>query len=239
MENITDIWMGSNDLPFYGFIVRAIFVYLYIFLMVKVIGQRSMANIDPLDFIFGVIIGDVIGETVSSGDEELTGPVAGAAVIAFLHWLFSFASLKLPRFRRLVEDEPFIIIEKGQILDHVLTRTGMTIEQLLMELRQHDASDLNEIDYAVLEPNGNISVIKRSPFNAATAYDVGLSPQNRGYPKVIISDGKVVPENMEKIMTHAELEKGIMDHGYNAVEDIFLMTVNEVDEWYISPRLRV
>ncbi|QDI90123.1 DUF421 domain-containing protein [Salicibibacter halophilus] len=239
MENITNIWMGSQDLPFYSFIVRAILVYIYIFLMVKVIGQRSMANIDPLDFIFGVIIGDVVGETVSSGEEELTGPFAGAAMIAFLHWLLSYAGLKWPRFRRVIEDEPFIIIEKGRILDHMLKRTNITIEQLLMELRQHDTSDLNEIDYAVLEPNGNISVIKRSPFNAATAYDIGLTPQNRGYPKVVISDGKVVPENMEKIMTRAELEKGIIDHGYNAVEEIFLLTVNEADEWYVTPRLRV
>ncbi|QQK81926.1 DUF421 domain-containing protein [Salicibibacter cibi] len=236
---MTNIWTGAQDLPFYGFIIRAIFVYVYIFLMVKVIGQRSMANIDPLDFIFGVVIGDVIGETVASGDEALTGPFAGAAMIAFLHWLLSYASLKFPRFRRVIEDEPFIIIEKGQILDYMLKRSNITIEQLLMDLRQNDAPDLNEIDYAVLEPNGVISVIKRSPYKSVTPHDLGLSPQNTGYPKVIISDGRVITYNMEKIMTRKELEDGLIDHGYNAIEDVFLMTVNEADEWYVTPRLRV
>ncbi|WP_090400147.1 DUF421 domain-containing protein [Natribacillus halophilus] len=236
---MTDIWTGSEQLPFYGFIVRALFVYLYIFLMVKVIGQRSMANIDPLDFIFGVVIGDVVGETVSSGDEELTGPFAGAAMIAFLHWLLSFASLKLPRFRRVIEDEPFIIIENGQILNDMLKKTNMTIEQLLMELRQNDASNLNEIDYAILEPNGQVSVIKKSPFNAATGYDIGLNPQNEGYPHVIIADGKLISANMEKIMNRKQLENGLIDHGYNRIEDVFLMTVNDKGEWYLSPRLRV
>ncbi|QQK78305.1 DUF421 domain-containing protein [Salicibibacter cibarius] len=236
---MTDVWTGAQDLPFYGFIVRALFVYIYIFLMVKVIGQRSMANIDPLDFIFGVVIGDILGESISSGDEDLTGPFAGAAMIAFLHWLLSYAGLKFPRFRRVIEDEPFIIIEKGQILDHMLKKCSITMEQLLMELRLNDAADLKEIDYAVLEPNGQISVIKRSPFHAATAKDVGLSPQNKGYPKVIISDGRVITHNMKKIMTRQELENGLIDHGYNAVEDVFLMTVNEAGEWYVTPRLRV
>ncbi|MBB6449201.1 uncharacterized membrane protein YcaP (DUF421 family) [Geomicrobium halophilum] len=239
MQFITDIWTGAEQLPIYGFLVRALVVYVYIFIMVKIIGQRSMANIDPLDFIFGIVIGDILGETVSSGDTDIGGPFAGAAVIAFMHWFLTYVGLKLPLFRRVIENEPFIIIEKGQILDDMLKKCNVTIEQLLMELRQNDASNLNEIDYAVLEPNGQVSVIKKAPYNAATAQDIGLNPQNTGYPSVIIADGQLISKNMKKIMTRQELEKGLKAQGYTSIEDIFLLTVNNAGEWYLSPRLRV
>ncbi|KMK76575.1 DUF421 domain-containing protein [Alkalihalobacillus pseudalcaliphilus] len=231
-----EFWVGAEELPIYGFLIRGIIIYLYIFFFVKVLGQRSMSSIDPLDFIFGVVIGDILGAPLTDGDLSMTGPVCSAAVIASLHFALSLIALKTPRFRRVIEEEPIILIQHGKILNKQLKKTRVTIEQLMMDLRLKDASNLNEVDYAILELNGQISVIKKNAFQALTPQDIGKTPSRSGYPSVLIEDGEVVIENVQKMGTVEQIRLLINKYGYEHVEDIFLMIWHENGEVYISPK---
>ncbi|WP_018922420.1 DUF421 domain-containing protein [Salsuginibacillus kocurii] len=232
-----EFWQGAEELAVWGYVVRAIIVYVYIFFLVKVLGQRSMGSIDPLDFIFGVIIGDVVGEPLSSGDLPLGGPLAAATLIGAAHWSLSVLSLHMPRFRRIVEDEPLMIIEKGQILHDEMRKAKMTMESLLMDLRNQGASDLNEIDYAILEPAGSISVIKKSRFEPVTLADQKQHADDKGFPSVWIEDGHLITANITKKMKVEDFLEQLNRKGYQNVKSIFLLTVNEKNEWYVSEKI--
>ncbi|WP_054637048.1 DUF421 domain-containing protein [Thalassorhabdus alkalitolerans] len=234
-----EFWTGSEALPITGFVIRAIIVYIYIFLMVKILGQRSMGSIDPLDFIFGVVIGDIVGEPLSSGDLPLGGPLASAGLIAAFHFTLTYTALKTPRFRRVIEDEPLIVIEKGKILHDQLKKAKVTIESLLMDLRLRDASDLNEVDYAILEANGQISVIKKSANQALTPTDMNMDPKDKGYPKVIIEDGKIIHANLKELGSIDWLKEELLKRGHRNPHEIFLLTIDETSGWYISPKQQV
>lgn len=228
-------WTGSENLSIWGFLVRAFIVYIYIFIVIKVLGQRSIGALNPLDFLFGVIIGDVIGEPLSSGDIPLSGPLASATLIASLHLGLSYLALHTPRFRRIIEDEPLILVKNGQILKKQLHKTKVTVESLLMDLRLRGVADLSQVDYAVLESNGQISVIKKSEAESVTPQDLNLpSPPPKGYPKVIILDGKIVHKNLEKVGTIDWLKEKIAELGFQRVDEIFLLTIDEGGQIYYS-----
>ncbi|WP_078554219.1 DUF421 domain-containing protein [Bacillus alkalicellulosilyticus] len=229
-----DFWTGAEDLPVYGFLIRAFIVYIYIFILIKLLGQRSMVAINPIDFIFGVIIGDIVGEPLSGGDMPLGGPLAAATLIGGLHLGLSYVALKTPRFRRVIEEEPIIIIEKGQILTKQLRKAMITVESLLMDLRLKDAGDLTEVDYAILEPNGQISVIKKSKYDPLTPDDMMKDPPSKGYPSVLILDGRIIRANVERFGTLQWLDEQIREKGFRNYTDVFLLTCDENGQIYAS-----
>ena len=230
-----EFWTGAKELPIWGFLIRALIVYLYIFITIKVLGQRSIGTINPLDFLFGIIIGDVIGNPLSSGEVPLAGPLAAATFIAALHLGLSYIALKTPRFRRIIEDEPLILVKNGRILREQLRKTKLTVESLLMDLRLKGTSDLNQVDYAVLESNGQISVIRKSDEDPLTPKNLNLPPlPPKGYPKVLILDGKVVHKNLEKVGTISWLKEKTAELGFNNMEEIFLLTIDEGGQFYYS-----
>ncbi|MDQ0257534.1 uncharacterized membrane protein YcaP (DUF421 family) [Evansella vedderi] len=233
-----DFWHGAQDLPIYGFVLRAAIVYVYVFVLIKILGQRSMTTINPIDFLFGVIIGDVVGEPLADGEVPLAGPFAAAGFIGAIHLFLSYIALKMPRFRRVIEDEPIILIEKGRILHNELKKAKMTVESLLMDLRFKSAIDLTEVDYAILESNGQISVIKKSKFDSLTPSDMGQSPQSKGYPSVIIQDGHIIKANLDKFADEVWLKNTIKQHGYHRASEIFLMTLDGAGKVYISGKDR-
>ena len=230
-----DFWTGSENLSVIGFLIRALIVYLYIFTILKILGQRSLGTLNPLDFLFGVIIGDILGEPLSSGELPLKGPLAAAALISSIHFGLSFIALKTPRFRRVIEDEPIVLIEHGKILPHQLKKTKITVDSLMMDLRLRGAADLTTVDYAILEQNGQISVIKKSNANAVTATDLNLPPvPPQGIPSVLILDGEIVHKNLEKVGTEKWLDEQIKKKGFLNVKEVFLFTIDEGGKIYTS-----
>ncbi|MBU9721368.1 MULTISPECIES: DUF421 domain-containing protein [Bacillaceae] len=230
-----EFWTGAEELPIYGFLIRAVIVYVYVFLLIKILGQRSMMAVSPIDFLFGVIIGDVVGEPLADGSTELGGPLAAASLIGGLHLFLSYYALKLPRFRRVIEDEPLILVEKGKILHEEMRKAKVTVEALLMDLRIQSAIDLSEVDYAILESNGQISVIKKSKFDALTPTDMGQNPDTKGYPKVVIQDGRIIHANLRKFADLTWLKNTLSNYGYNDAKEVFLMTVDDTEKVFISP----
>jgi uncharacterized membrane protein YcaP (DUF421 family) len=135
-----------------------------------------------------------------------------------------------------IEDEPIILIKKGKILVNELKKTKVTVESLMMDLRLRDAADLNEVDYAVLESNGQISVIKKSNYEAVTPNTMKLPVQPpKGYPSVIILDGQVVSKNLKNTGgTLTWLQEQVRKKGFKKIEDVFLFTIDEGGEIFVS-----
>lgn len=231
---MSNLWFGSEHLPIYGYILRACIVYVYIFLMIKLLGQRTMGAIHPLDFIFGVIIGDVVGQPLVDGATSMAGPFTAAAIIAGLHLSLSLVALKTPRFRRIIEDEPLILMENGKILNKQLKKAKVTLESFIMDLRLREAVDLNEVDYAILESNGQISVIKKAQYQSVTPFDLDISAEPKGYPTVLIADGQIIHANVKKITTLEWLEEEVKKHGFQDHKEIFILTIDQSGAVYVS-----
>lgn len=140
-------------------VVRAIVVFFAIFLVTRVIGRRELSTMEPFDLILLIVTGDLVQQGVTQSDYSLTGALTVICTIALLTVLLSYASFKVPRLRPVLEGEPLVLVQDGQVIERNLRRERITLDELLAEARQQQVASLDQVRFAVLETNGRISII--------------------------------------------------------------------------------
>ena len=143
-------------------VLRAIFLYFFVFAITRVIGRRELSQLAPFDIILLIVAGDAIQQGLTQDDYSLTGAVLVVGTFAILQLLTSYASFKIVRLRPLLDGEPIVIIQNGKILDRNLQRERLTKEEVEEEARQQQISSLDRVEWAVLENSGKISFLTKS-----------------------------------------------------------------------------
>lgn len=143
-------------------VLRAIFLYFFIFTITRVIGRRELSELAPFDIILLIVAGDAIQQGLTQDDYSLTGAVLVVGTFACLTLVTSYASFKIPRLRPILEGEPIVIIQEGKLLDANLKRERLTKEEVEEEARQQQIASLEEVEWGVLENSGKISFIVKS-----------------------------------------------------------------------------
>ncbi len=143
-------------------VLRAIFLYFFVFAITRVIGRRELSQLAPFDIILLIVAGDAIQQGLTQDDYSLTGAVLVVGTFAVLQLITSYSSFKVQRLRPLLEGEPIVIIQNGKILDRNLKRERLTEEEIAEEARQQQISSLDQVEWGVLENSGKISFITKS-----------------------------------------------------------------------------
>jgi uncharacterized membrane protein YcaP (DUF421 family) len=143
-------------------VLRAIFLYFFVFAITRVIGRRELSQLAPFDIILLIVAGDAIQQGLTQDDYSLTGAVLVVGTFAILQLVTSYASFKIVRLRPLLEGEPIVIIQDGKVLDRNLRRERLTKEEVEEEARQQQISSLDQVQWAVLENSGKISFLTKS-----------------------------------------------------------------------------
>lgn len=228
-----EFWQGDGHLSVMGFIIRAGVAYLFLFSIIKFIGQRTMSNLQSHDFLFAIVIGDVIGGPLISGDVSLTGPFVVALTLAAIHYIITFLSLKSLRFRRFVDEKPLIIVWNGKILRRMMKKTKVTLDMLLMAARMNNITRMSDVQLAVLEPNGEISVITKTEANPITPGDP--DPSEVTMPTVLIEDGNIQERNLKNYSLSEEwLQQQLLYQGISHPNEVFLALLESGDHLYVA-----
>lgn len=143
-------------------VLRAIVIFVVIWVVTRAVGRRELSSMEPFDLILLVVIGDLVQQGVTQSDYSLTGAITVIATIAFLTVLMSYVSFRVPRLRPVLEGEPLVLVQDGQVIDRNLRRERITVEELRSEARQNQIDDLADVRFAVLETNGRISFVQRT-----------------------------------------------------------------------------
>lgn len=143
-------------------VLRAIFLYFFVFLITRVIGRRELSQLAPFDIILLIVAGDAIQQGLTQDDYSITGAVLVVGTFAVLQLLTSYASFRFVRLRPILEGEPIVIIQNGKLLDRNLKRERLTEDEVLEEARQQQITSFDDIEWAVLENSGKISFIAKS-----------------------------------------------------------------------------
>ena len=141
---------------------RAIIVFFAIFVVTRVIGRRELSTMEPFDLILLVVTGDLVQQGVTQSDYSLTGALTVIATIALLTIALSYVSFKVPKLRPVLDGEPLVLVQDGEVIERNLRRERITIDELLAEARLQQVGSLDQVRFAVLETNGRISVIPTS-----------------------------------------------------------------------------
>jgi uncharacterized membrane protein YcaP (DUF421 family) len=142
-------------------ILRAIVIFAFVFLLTRVVGRRELGSTEPFDLILLVVLGDLIQQGVTQSDNSLTGAMLVISTLALLTVVVSFLSLRVKRLRPILDGEPLILVEDGKPNTPNLRRQRLQLAEVLSEARLQQVTSLADIQWAILESSGQISIIPK------------------------------------------------------------------------------
>jgi uncharacterized membrane protein YcaP (DUF421 family) len=142
-------------------VLRAVAIFVFLFVLTRVIGKRELSSLQPFDLILLIILGDALQQGLTQDDYSITGAVLVVGTIAVLQVLVSWLSYRFPRARPLIDGEPVIVLQDGRIIERNLKRERLTVEEVAKEARRNQIAHLSDVRFAILETNGTISFIQK------------------------------------------------------------------------------
>jgi uncharacterized membrane protein YcaP (DUF421 family) len=143
-------------------VIRAAVAFVFILLLTRIVGRRELNTLEPFDLILLVTIGDLVQQGVTQNDFSVTGLMLAVGTIGLLTVLFSYLPWRFQRLRPILEGEPVILIQDGNVIEKNLRRNRLTQEEIAAEARSQQIDSFDQIRWAVLETSGKISFIERS-----------------------------------------------------------------------------
>jgi uncharacterized membrane protein YcaP (DUF421 family) len=142
-------------------VFRTTYVFFLILLLTRAVGRRELSSMEPFDLILLVVIGDLVQQGVTQSDYSLTGATTVIVTLSLLTVATAYATFRIRRLRPILEGDPIVLVVDGEPIERNLRRERMTLDELAAAARLKDVGSLDEIRFAVLESNGQVSFIKR------------------------------------------------------------------------------
>ena len=178
--------------------LRTMFLYLVLIAVIRIMGKRQIGQMEPAEFVVTMLVANLASIPMQDSGIPLLSGLIPIVTVLGLELVFSHLSLKSIFLRKLLCGKPVILIENGNILQNNLRRTRITLDELTGHLREKDVLDLESVQYAILETNGNLSVFPYPECRPASAAEAGVKAAEQFLPLTVISDGRLLPENLQK-----------------------------------------
>lgn len=143
-------------------VVRAFFAFVFVFLLTRLIGRRELSSLEPFDLMLLIVVGDLIQQGVTQNDLSFTGLLLAVGVFGLMTLSASYLGFRFPRVRPLLEPEPMILVENGNVIERNLRKERITQGEIAAEARLQQIPSLEDVRWAVLESGGRISFIPKS-----------------------------------------------------------------------------
>ncbi|GAA0325469.1 DUF421 domain-containing protein [Bacillus carboniphilus] len=195
--------------------------YIALFALTKILGKTQITQITAFDFISALVLGELVGNAVF--DEKVGIPEILFAVVIWCILIYTteITTQKFKRVRKFLEGEPTIVIHKGKILYDSLKKNHLDINQLQHLLRSKDVFSIRDCEYALLETDGSISVLKKTMSATPTRQDFNLVPEDVTLPVTLVIDGEVIYDNLASISKDIKwLTNEISSRGINEIQNV-------------------
>ena len=141
---------------------RGVVVFLFLFLLMRIMGRRELSSLEPFDLILLIILGDAVQQGLTQDDYSLTGAMLAVGTIGVLQVATSYVNFRFPRLRSFLDGQPIVVLQDGKAIDKNLKRERLTIDDLAEAARGQGIGTLDDVAWAVMETSGQISFIKKS-----------------------------------------------------------------------------
>lgn len=218
-------------------LIRTVILYLFIVVGIRLLGKHQIGQLEPSELVLTLIIADLASVPMQDNGIPLLAGLIPIVVLLAMSGILSMLCVKSLGFRTLLCGKPSVVVENGQILQGELKRSRLTIDELLEELRIQGYTDIRTVKFALLETNGQLSVLPYASEKPPTAAQMGLSPEEGGLPVVLVSDGRLLEHNLKgRGYEQVWLEKQLASHGLTSPRQVFLLTVDETGTTYCVPK---
>ena len=206
--------------------VRTIALYLVLIGVVRMMGKRQIGQMEPSEFVVTMLVANLAAIPMQDGGIPLYSGFVPIVTVLGVEPVLSALSMKSVGLRKILCGKPVILIENGNILQKNLRKTRITLDELTGHLREKDVLDLQAVQYAILETNGNLSVFPYPKEKPASAKEAGIQVRKQSLPITIISDGVLLEKNLQKAGKDRAWVRGVLQERGSAVEKTWLLTVD-------------
>ena len=212
---------------FFNICFRTILVLIILFFITKMMGKKQISELNFFDYVVGITIGSIAADISLDIEKNMIAGIAALFIYGFISYIISFVSIKSILARRFFIGVPTVLVEKGKIIESGLKKSKIDVNDLLMEARENGYFNLDEIDYALMEVNGNISFLPKEKEKPVTKKDMKIKCSNEGLTVNAIIDGKYMVNNMKAINKDKEwLDHELKVNGYDNYDNILLATID-------------
>ena len=203
--------------------IRTIIVYFIILLVLRIMGKAELSNMSPFQMIVIFMMAELATIPIESPDVSMMTGITAIVTLMFLQVLISTVSLKSEKLKNFFGGKPSILIDKGRINYKELKELRITINDLMEQLRLGNASSISEVEYAIMEANGDLSIIQKAENKPLTPQDISINKKQEQLPVIFISDGFVYKNNISRSgWTEKQLNDKLSDFGISDSSEVFM-----------------
>ncbi len=213
--------------------IRLAIVYFVALICMRIMGKRQIGELELSELVTAIFISELATAPVTDPNVPLLYGIIPTLLLLCFEVLLSFISIKSNFFKNLLGKNPTFLIVRGKINQHGMEKVRITVNELMAELRLKDVTDPAQINYAVLEPNGKLSVLLKSDQQAMRPCDISLPQTENGIHHLLISDGAVNFSNLTLANKDAAWLKRQLDERELTPKDVFFMSVDDASNIFI------
>lgn len=216
--------------------IRSIILYTIVLIVMRFMGKREIGQLQPFELAISIMIADLAATPMASPGIPIIYGIIPIISLLVMHLLISFLNIKSLKCRELICGKPSILIYRGKIDEKILIKENFTINELQERLRGNNIFDLGDVEYAILETSGQITVIPKPNKKNPTLEDLGINGEYSGLPYDLVIDGVILEDNLHKISKDRKwLEKEVGKFDMKPSEAL-IVTLNGKGEMYCQKR---
>lgn len=215
--------------------VRSIIGFFTLLIFAKILGKQQISQLTFFDYVLGITIGSIAAELTTDLTSRAWPHWIGLLSWAALGYLMELITMKWRYAAKYIEGEPTIVIMNGKIMENALRKMKYRVSDLMELLRNKDVFDLNEVDFAIIEPNGQLSLLKKPEYEPLTAKDMNITKKSSGISTELIYDGILIEENLRQLNKDKKwIISQLKSMGIKDISEVFLATLNPAGSFYVD-----
>ena len=219
--------------------IKSTAAVIVLFVLARIMGKKQISQLTFFDYTVGISIGSVAAELSVEKGVSLREGIFSMVIWTAFPLILSFIASKSMNARRLLDGTPTILIQNGKIIEKNLHKAKFTINDLLEELRIQGTFNINDVEFALLETSGKMSVLKKSSNQTVTVSDLNLKSDYQGLCANLIIDGKLMSQNIAQInKSEAWLQNELRKRNISSIADVLLASIDSNGNFYIDLKNR-
>ncbi|AEF93840.1 protein of unknown function DUF421 [Desulfotomaculum nigrificans CO-1-SRB] len=207
--------------------IRTLILFVLVVMALRLMGKRQIGQLQPYELVVIIMISELAAIPMENTGFPLLAGIIPILTLLLVEISISYLSLKSEKLRGFVCGRPSVLIENGKIVEHELTRLRYNINDLLEQLRSKNIPNIADVEFAILETSGDISVIPKSQKRPLNPADLNLPTKYEGIPMTLIIDGYVLQDNLSKInLDENWLKSELSKFGINDLKKVFFASLD-------------
>ena len=207
--------------------LRTIVLYLVLILAVRLMGKRQIGEMEPAEFVVTMLIANLAAIPMQDGAIPLYSGLVPILTVLGTELVLSGAIMKNVKLRKFLNGKPVILINNGKLDQKNLWRTRITLDELIAALREKDVLDMSQVQYAILETNGKVTVFPYPKHLPASAKDAGVQAKEQFLPVSLVEDGYVFQENLKLLGKDAQWLQKLLEEKQTSLSETLLLTMEQ------------